>query len=139
MSSLILITTFIFHHVFSHNTTKMIPHNGKKPVSNLSSALASIHISRNADSFNSNTQLNGHNEHSNNDLMRYEPSSMQDDEDLLYNEQHHEQQYRLPQSIDIPNMRSQADFVNQMPLDRIAQYRKNPPTEGISLFSHRVS
>ena len=56
------------------------------------------------------------------------------DNDLLMNEQN----YRIPQSIDIP-MRSQNDFEYQLPLDRIAQYRKNPPTEGISLFSHRVS
>lgn len=59
----------------------------------------------------------------NNDLTRYE--SMQ------YNDPG--QQYY---PVDIP---MQNQHQHQLPLDRIAEYRKNPPTEGVSLFSHRVS
>lgn len=41
----------------------------------------------------------------------------------------------LSSSIDIP----MSQTPDEPPLDRIALYRKNPPSEGISLFSHRVS
>lgn len=62
-----------------------------RPVSNLSSALASIHIN---------------NHHPNEYINTYSNSNHVSSDDTI---------------------------------DRIAEYRNHPPTEGISLFSHRVS
>lgn len=106
----------------------MVQQNGKKPVSNLSSALASIHIGQ------QNTQASAAANNNSNDFN--------DNATRYHNEQdsmHYDSHYQLPQSIDIPMRQQASDFINQMPVDRIAEYRKNPPTEGISLFSHRVS
>lgn len=88
--------------------------NGKKPVSNLSSALASIHISRDSQNNGDPALYNDYNQHN---IPHYDHSINQ-------------QQYS---DYDPPQ--------NQLniPVDRIAEYRNNPPTEGISLFSHRVS
>lgn len=107
------------HSVRTPSTpANMAQQNGKKPVSNLSSALASIHISQQNPDYSNTSHFNNHNE-----------SGYRNDPNMHY---HHSQ------SMDIP-MRPQTDFTSQIPLDRIAEYCKNPPTEGISLFSHRVS
>lgn len=99
----------------------MAQQNGKKPVSNLSSALASIHLSQQQQNLNNN---NNNHAYSN---------------DYYNEEMSHDAHYNMTHNIDIPMRPQASDFVNQMPVDRIAEYRKNPPTEGISLFSHRVS
>ncbi|CAN6673476.1 transcriptional regulator Ure2p [Trichomonascus vanleenenianus] len=70
----------------------------KKPVSNLSSALAAIHL----DNSNSSNMVMSHNNNLQGDLNEYNLS-----------------QY------------------NNTTTDRIAEYRRNPPSDGITLFSHR--
>lgn len=90
--------------------------NGKKPVSNLSSALASIHISRESQN-NGDSILYNNNQQN---IPQYNPSI---DQQQYLN-------YGPP-----PPQNNQLNI----PVDRIAEYRNNPPTEGVSLFSHRVS
>lgn len=114
--------------------------NGKKPVSNLSSALASISISQNSQQ--QNQQQNQNQFHSSqfqhhNDFT--DVNGRYSNEGISRNSQFHNQ--AMPPSLDVAmsSVRSQNDLSSNLPLDRIAEYRKNPPTEGISLFSHRVS
>lgn len=118
--------------------------NGKKPVSNLSSALASIHLTRpnqatsqqpySSSAYPQQQQQQqqqpsyaderAYPQTRNNDFNKYDRSQQSNDPRDQYN------------PIDIPMMRSQPEY--QIPEDRIGEYRKNPPTEGVTLFSHRV-
>lgn len=150
--------------------------NGKKPVSNLSSALANIHLSNSGSSPNSqysqqpqnedliqNQQRFGFNANNNNNNSQHQINNINTDQNLnrnhnfndcdprfinsgniqnqnLHNPQQQNQEnatrapYYIP-SADVNMSQVPEDF----PLDRIGLYRKNLPTEGISLFSHRVS
>lgn len=120
----------------------MVVQSGKKPVSNLSSALASIHLSKASTSGYPpssqppypNTTHNNYHPNAN-DLTRYHDSSAFSH---YSNDPYGQaQNYHATSNIDIP-MRPQVQPHPHLPLDRIGEYRKNPPTEGISLFSHRV-
>lgn len=75
----------------------------RKPISNLSSALASVHLSG-------------------------ENSGPQDGNALQ--QQHQQQHQQQAQHANQPGQHTDT-------FDRIAEYRRNPPSSGISLFSHR--
>lgn len=191
-------------------------HN-KKPVSNLSSALASIHLTNQQQQNNNHTQNSKRNDDGNNNNTDSPGSPDADDMDISnsttnstgkpslstfakyqnnnnsnnnnHNNNHHHNNYQnddyrhdyddlisepfpsvisapinLPQTLrqtqqsqlqansrnaQDPNSQfftqnannmdfSMASQAEEPPLDRVGLYIKNPPSEGISLFSHRV-
>ena len=123
----------------------MVVQNSKKPVSNLSSALASIQISKNNTHngssghppYPNDPYHNNHHNHNHSDIPKYhdfnDPSRISQ---FSNTDTSHNQNYHAVRSIDIPVARP--DPLSQLPFDRIAEYRRNPPSDGISLFSHRV-
>lgn len=156
--------------------------NGKKPVSNLSSALASIHISpqnpnqphiqngnllsnqqqqqqqhlfsgfntnNNTNNNNNNINTQSHNTNNSTSNLNGRPTNNSQGYITTSGQNGNSSQFPMLSHQQSQDPRSQffnnsamdiqmSQTPDEPPLDRIALYRKNPPSEGISLFSHRV-